>query len=218
MSIQTDANMNGDYSKVSKFNPEWNPHYDFTNEKNLAEIEKVESYDRAFEAGASDADEYQIGKVINSPWGSNQVISHETKDGVDTTIKEIVVDPGFMLSLQRHRGRAEIWEVEEGTLTVISNGEVFEVKAGEKIELPKGSVHCMINRHDEPVKVRETQTGINREADNVRLVDFNNRPTYPLTTEIEFKSALLYAQIQMEIAQKFQNNNEPNPALLPKVA
>lgn len=225
----TAPNMKQGFDVTSKFNPDWNPHYDFENPDNQAEIGKIEAYDRAFQKGDADfiqqaeikalkgASGYAIGvKISDSPWGDNTVLSHETQDGIDITIKEITVKPGFMLSLQRHRGREELWEVKSGTLTVIADGERIEVKAGDSIKLRKGVVHCMNNAHAEPVTVIETQTGINREADNVRLLDFNDRAVYPLTTENEFKSAQIYAALHAEIEQKFGCKNKPNPALLVK--
>lgn len=192
-----------------RFNQKWNPHYDFANPQNRAEIEAVESYRLE-----DDKADYSTGDVIQSPWGSNQVVEASRQNGEDVCVKDITVKPGFMLSLQRHRGRRELWAVTAGVLTVISNGERFEVPAGKSIELPEGSVHCMINASDAPVTVRETQRGVCREKDNIRLVDFNNRPTYPLTSETEFKSAKLYAAIQKDIAEKFGTDNLPNKALL----
>jgi len=187
----------------------WNPHYNFQDPLNLKEIETVESYDIT-----KDQADYTAGQVVESPWGTNRVIEARHENGQDICIKEIMVKPGFMLSLQRHRGRAEVWEVLDGVLTVILDGRRHDVRAGESISLPKGSVHCMINSSEAPVTVRETQTGLCRERDNIRLVDFNNRPTYPLTTEIEFQSAKLYAAIQAEHAHRFGFDNKPNPALL----
>jgi len=186
-----------------------NPHYDFQNPLNIQEIETVESYDIT-----KDAADYTAGQRVESPWGSNLVIDARHENGQDICIKEITVKPGFMLSLQRHRGRAELWEVLGGVLTVIMDGKRYDVHAGESISLPKGSVHCMINSSDAPVTVKETQTGICREKDNIRLVDFNNRPTYPLTTDIEFQSAKLYAAIQAEHAKRFGFDHIPHPALL----
>jgi len=151
---------------------------------------------------------------VESPWGDNKVLSAEHKDGVDTVMKEITVKPGFMLSLQRHRGRTELWEVKSGILTVISDGQRIEVPAGESIALPKGNVHCMNNVHEEPVTVIETQTGFCREADNVRLIDFNNRPTVPLSSAIEGKSAVLYVEMHNEIKAKFGCETEPLNILL----
>jgi mannose-6-phosphate isomerase-like protein (cupin superfamily) len=190
---------------MDKFQAAYNPHYDFQNPANRKEIDVVDSYDIH-----SDAADYTSGDVIESPWGSNQVLESKKENGVEICIKKITVKPGYMLSLQRHRGREELWAVEEGVLTVISNGERHDVPAGESITLPKGAVHCMINSSHAPVTVIETQTGICREKDNIRLLDFNNRPTYPLTTENEFKSAKLYAQIQAEHADRYGFDNRPS--------
>lgn len=206
-------------------NEHMNPHYDFNDPKNIACCKKKSDYDNAFIqamkgdekalAFLQEAEEealggqagYAVDLKVKSPWGENTVISADIAknmaDEADVVKKEITVKPGFMLSLQRHRGRQELWEVKSGTLTVISDGKRIEVKAGESISLPKGNVHCMNNVHDEPVTVVETQTGICREADNVRLVDFNGRETIPLKTETEARSAILYAEMHAEIEQKF---------------
>jgi len=176
------------------FKPEWNPHYDFSDPANLREIETVENYNLA-----NDNADYTTGQGVPSPWGTNNVLEAKHENGEDICIKEIIVKPGFMLSLQRHRGRAEIWEVTSGTLTAIMDGKRYYVEAGNSITLPKGSVHCMINSSDKPVVVKETQRGICREKDNIRLVDFNNRPTYPLTSETEYKSAQLYWNIMKDL-------------------
>ena len=195
----------------AKYNKDWNPHYNFQLPENIREMEAVEAY-----CLEDDKADYTSGQVVDSPWGSNQVIEARHAGGQDVCVKEITVKPGYMLSLQRHRGRAELWEVKDGILTVIMNGERHDVYAGNSIFLPKGSVHCMINSSDAPVTVVETQTGICREKDNIRLVDFNNRPTYPLTTEIEFKSAKLYAEIQAEHAARYGFENLPPEELLKK--
>jgi mannose-6-phosphate isomerase-like protein (cupin superfamily) len=192
-----------------RFNHSWNPYYDFAAPANLTEIAAVETYrleeDHAF---------YTAGQIVESPWGSNQVIEARHEAGEDVCIKKITVKPGFMLSLQRHRGREELWEVTDGVLTVIKDGERHDIHAGNSIFLKKGSVHCMINSSDAPVTIIETQRGICREKDNIRLLDFNNRPTYPLTTENEFKSAKLYARIQAEHAKRYGFDNLPPEELL----
>lgn len=198
-----------EFNVTANFNPSWNPHYDFQNPANLKEIEVVEGYDIT-----KDTADYSTGQTVDSPWGSNRVKEARSENGVDVCIKEITVKPGFMLSLQRHRGREELWEVTDGVLTVIMDGKRLDVPAGESVTLPKGSVHCMINSSDKPVTVVETQTGICREKDNIRLIDFNNRPTYPLTTEIEFQSAKLYSEIQAEHARRYGFDNQPHRALV----
>ena len=187
------------------FNPAWNPHYNFDFPENRAEIQTVEAYDLS-----GDADIYTPGQDVASPWGANRVV----EAGADFCLKEITVKPGYMLSLQRHRGREEVWAVTEGILSAIVDGEVHDIPAGESITLPKGSVHCMINRGDAPVTVRETQKGICREKDNIRLIDFSGRATYPLTTKGEWESAKLYALIQSDLHNRFGTGVAPIQALL----
>jgi mannose-6-phosphate isomerase-like protein (cupin superfamily) len=188
-----------------KFNLLWNPHYDFNEPLSRREIEVVDGYDLC-----GDQDAYVTGQDVSSPWGSNRVVG----TGPDFCLKEIIVKPGYMLSLQRHRGREELWEVTDGILTAIVDGAIHEIPAGQSITLPKGSVHCMINRSEDPVTIREKQTGICRELDNIRLIDFSGRATYPLTTKIEFESAKLYALIQSDIHNRFGTGTLPHPALL----
>lgn len=254
MSEQT----NKEFNKVADYNPAWNPHYDFNNEANKAEIEKMRRYDESFAlvyGGGAEPDSqeykdaqkfmrdkeieqlggkegYDIGVLVPSEWGLNKVIDFKSENGFDTCIKDITVYPNNMLSLQSHNGRKERWEVQEGTLSLIMNGEVYEVSDkgvfnitdGKRdqvtdpetavlrdgkwsIILPEKSIHCMINTSDENARVIETQTGITREADNKRYADQQRtkaapRATIPLTSEELYKSALLYWKIESEIARK----------------
>lgn len=193
----------------NRFNIAWNPHYDFADANNQREISRVDSYHLEM-----DKADYATGQRVESPWGSNQVIEARRENGIDVCIKCITVKPGYMLSLQRHRGREELWEVREGDLTVILDGKRYEVPAGQSISMHRGAVHCMINSSDKDVTVIETQSGVCREADNIRLIDYNNRPTYPLTCENEYDSALLYAKIQNEHADRYGFGNRPHAALL----
>jgi len=194
---------------AQSFNKGWNPHYDFNDPASLKEIAAVESYRLEL-----DEADYTTGQKVDSPWGSNQVTDARRENGIDICTKLITVKPGYMLSLQRHRGREELWQVAEGTLTVILDGKRYDVPAGQSISMHRGAVHCMINSSDAPVTVIETQSGICREKDNIRLIDFNNRPTYPLTSEIEYNSALLYAQIHDDHAKRYGFDSRPSKALL----
>jgi len=140
-----------------------NPHYNFYDPANLDVIEATCAYDLAFENADLDflaqaeqdvlkgQNGYAIGVNVSSPWGQNIVLEAQIGEfdaNSDVVKKDITVKSGFMLSLQRHRGRKERWEVIEGTLTVISDGAIYTVKTGESINLSKGNVHCMINRDD----------------------------------------------------------------------
>ncbi|NQZ13552.1 MAG: phosphomannose isomerase type II C-terminal cupin domain [Alphaproteobacteria bacterium] len=206
-----------------------NPHYDFGAEENRALIDAMQEYAQAWHSGNTDiiqqaerltlkgVETYQVGVTVESPWGENEVLdAHIDQFGKnqDTVKKKITVKPGFMLSLQRHRGREESWRVVEGELTVISNGQLHTVNKDEEITLPIDNVHCMINRSDVPLMITETQKGTCRESDSVRLIDFNNRPTVPLTTKVEAESAILYSEIHSEIKQKFGCKYDPKSSLM----
>ncbi|MEM9469397.1 MAG: phosphomannose isomerase type II C-terminal cupin domain [Pseudomonadota bacterium] len=213
------------YKKATyEMNLKMNPHYNFNDQANTAVRDQVSAYDKAwteadletladFERNAlGGQDGYQTGVKVESPWGDNTVLEAtigEFGKNEDLVKKEITVNPGFMLSLQRHRGRGELWEVTHGALGVILDGEVHYITAGNSIEIPEGAVHCMFNAGDEPTTVIETQKGTCREADNVRIVDFNNRPTVPILTKPEAESAILYAEIHAEIQAKFGCEHDP---------
>lgn len=248
------------FNMSSEYNREWNPHYDFNNPANQAEIKTMSRYDRDFETVyGEDADPdspeykeakaflvqqeikntggkegYEIGLEIKKDWGLNKVIGINEAD--QTCIKEITVWPNCMLSLQSHLGREEAWQVRRGILTLImddklyevSHRGVFDVTNGDRAQitdsamarrdsdhgfwsiiLPKNSIHCMINRHDEDVVVIETQAGITLEADNRRYIDQvrnlpkeKQRAILPLPTELHYKAARLYWGVEAEIAEK----------------
>lgn len=244
-----------DFDVSSQYNPQWNPHYDFENPANRAEIEKMAKYDAAFAAvykGAKTDDlagakaflqeceskalggkiGYDVGVEVGSAWGRNKVIGAASENGEDVVTKEITVFANNMLSLQSHNGRREEWEVQNGTLSLIMDGDlydvsddgVFKVTGGKKEQvtdpevarkgenghwtmvLQPGSAHCMINRSDEDVTVVEVQRGICREADNKRFADQcrdkSPRAILPLTSEVLFKSAQIYWGVENEIASK----------------
>ncbi len=203
-----------------------------------AEIAKQDGFDLSGELLKMAAYQSGGGSIIESPWGSNRSIdagkagvetvshylqSHHTSfatllnplaakssaEVVEFCIKDLVVNPGNQLSLQRHRGREEYWMVKSGLLTVIVDGHQIDVSEGQGIFIPLGATHCMNNKTDKPVHVEELQFGICREADNVRLLDATRddqgnpkpRPTYPIRNEVEFKSAQLFAQLASDIAR-----------------
>lgn len=90
------------------------------------------------------------------PWGYYRVL-HTVGPGVK--VKELTVNPGASLSMQRHEHRAELWFVAEGEAGL--NWEF----GGEKIRLHKqetinvGEWHQLHNPTDKPLRVIEIQYG-----------------------------------------------------------
>jgi cytidyltransferase-like protein len=96
----------------------------------------------------------------NRTWGYYRVI-HET----DThKVKELTVDPGKQLSLQRHQHRNEYWFVSEGVATVEKGSDFGQLTKNNLVMydstfIPLNTWHRLSNRINEPVKIIEIQYG-----------------------------------------------------------
>lgn len=95
------------------------------------------------------------------PWGYYRVLH----DVVGTKVKELTVEPGQKLSMQRHASRAEHWHVAEGQCIVHSmmpNGyalPVTELSTHMSYKVAKGDWHQLSNPYDKPCRIVEIQYG-----------------------------------------------------------
>ena len=109
---------------------------------------------------------------VHRPWGYYESIDM----GERFQVKRIVVNPDGMLSLQKHRHRAEHWIVVRGTAEVTINEDTRTVHENESIYIPIGSVHRLANQGKIPLELIEVQTGSYLgEDDIVRLDDIYSR-------------------------------------------
>ena len=109
---------------------------------------------------------------VHRPWGYYESIDA----GERFQVKRIVVREGGMLSLQKHRHRAEHWVVVRGTAEVTIGDEPRIVHENESIYIPIGSVHRLANHGKIPLELIEVQTGSYLgEDDIVRLDDIYKR-------------------------------------------
>ena len=105
---------------------------------------------------------------IHRPWGTYETICRGTRFHV----KKIVVEPGAILSLQKHHHRAEHWVIVKGTAEVTLGDKVYTVNENESTYLPIGSIHRVANPGKIPLELIEVQTGSYLgEDDIVRLED-----------------------------------------------
>jgi mannose-1-phosphate guanylyltransferase/mannose-6-phosphate isomerase len=106
------------------------------------------------------------------PWGYYESIDM----GERFQVKRIVVVPGGVLSLQKHRHRAEHWVVVRGTAEVTIGDQVRAVHENESVYIPIGAVHRMANKGKIPLELIEVQTGSYLGEDDIeRLEDFYKR-------------------------------------------
>lgn len=99
-------------------------------------------------------EEWKAPKTIR-PWGYYRVL-HEV-DG--TKVKELTVEPGQSLSMQRHADRAEYWLVTEGECKAEKEFGAMFVRKHETVHIPVGEWHQLSNPFKEPCKLVEIQYG-----------------------------------------------------------
>jgi mannose-1-phosphate guanylyltransferase/mannose-6-phosphate isomerase len=106
-------------------------------------------------------------KRSHRPWGY-----YETIDlGERFQVKRIVVIPGGILSLQKHRHRAEHWVVVKGTAEVTIGDTARAVHENESVYIPIGSVHRMANKGKIPLELIEVQTGSYLGEDDIERIE-----------------------------------------------
>lgn len=103
-------------------------------------------------------------------WGYYRVL-HE--NGAQVKVKELTVDPGQRLSMQRHSNRAEHWFVSEGTATVYtinqkSDAELLGVfKQHQHIHIDQQEWHQLCNETQQPLRVIEIQYGLRCDEQDI---------------------------------------------------
>lgn len=99
--------------------------------------------------------EAEIGRKVFRPWGWYESITQSS----GFQVKEICVNSGAKLSLQRHQHRSENWVVVSGEACVHCDGSEFILKAGESTFIPAKSKHRLSNLSDKPLHIIEVQCG-----------------------------------------------------------
>jgi mannose-1-phosphate guanylyltransferase/mannose-6-phosphate isomerase len=116
---------------------------------------------------AGNRPEASVHKRVHRPWGYYESIDM----GERFQVKRIVVIPGGMLSLQRHRHRAEHWVVVRGTAEVTIGEERKAVHENESVYIPIGSVHRLANQGKIPLELIEVQTGSYLGEDDIERIE-----------------------------------------------
>lgn len=106
-------------------------------------------------------------KRVQRPWGYYESID----TGERFQVKRIVVIPGGVLSLQKHRHRAEHWVVVRGTAEVTIGEKVRAVHENESVYIPIGGVHRLANKGKIPLELIEVQTGSYFGEDDIERLD-----------------------------------------------
>ena len=111
-----------------------------------------------------------IGRVTR-PWGSFRQFAHNR----EVTVSLMSVNPGQRLSLQSHKGRAELWIVLDAGAIVQVDDDVLHPEPGEEIWIPAGARH-RLSSGGPSVRVLEVAFGDWEQEDITRYDDDYSRP------------------------------------------
>ena len=111
--------------------------------------------------------------ITKRNWGEYRVLYEQSSVSASTKVKELVVEPGQSLSLQRHAHRNEIWHVAEGACNVFGsmdsgyNLPPRTLKPHEQINIPAGQWHRLANPFTGPCRIIEIQYGNQCEESDI---------------------------------------------------
>jgi mannose-6-phosphate isomerase len=108
---------------------------------------------------------------VEKPWGRFEQYTHNAL----STVKVITVEPGGSLSLQYHHRRDELWVVLDEGAEIELGDTVIRPQVGERILIPRTTVHRLSAAGDGPVRILEISFGEFDENDIVRLEDVYGR-------------------------------------------
>jgi mannose-6-phosphate isomerase-like protein (cupin superfamily) len=110
---------------------------------------------------------YEVGASDTRPWGSWRVIDV----GVGYAVKRITVEPGNILSLQRHQHRSEHWTVVQGLARVRVGDEELELGPNEAVYIPPQALHRIQNVGAQSMVFIEVQCGAILDENDIERIE-----------------------------------------------
>jgi cytidyltransferase-like protein len=99
-------------------------------------------------------EDYKAPKT-ERPWGYYRVL-HEVPE---TKVKELTIEPGQTLTMQRHYNRAEHWHVSYGMCQVELDDRTFTLQHHDHYHVGPEQWHRLYNPFAQPCKIVEIQYG-----------------------------------------------------------
>jgi cytidyltransferase-like protein len=97
------------------------------------------------------------------PWGYYRVLH----DVLGTKVKELIIDPGKSLSMQRHFDRNEHWHISYGMCCVELADQTLTLQHHDHYHVEAESWHRLHNPFSVPCKIVEIQYGIACDEDDI---------------------------------------------------
>jgi len=112
---------------------------------------------------STDTKQAEVFPRDHRPWGWFETLAISER----FQVKQIVVKPGGILSLQSHLHRSEHWIVVSGTARVTIGGTQQLVSENQSVYIPLGEKHRMENPGKLPMVLIEVQTGSYLAEDDI---------------------------------------------------
>jgi mannose-6-phosphate isomerase-like protein (cupin superfamily) len=103
---------------------------------------------------------------VHRPWGHYVTLA----DGPTHQVKELTIQPGRSISLQRHAIRTEHWVVLAGRAEVTLGEDTFAPAIGDAILVRPGIRHKLSNVGDTMLRVLEVQSGSYLGEDDIERI------------------------------------------------
>lgn len=102
-------------------------------------------------------------------WGWYRVLDYiKYENGQEVLTKRVKIDAGKNFSYQMHHLRSEVWTIIRGEGKVALDGLLYQVKAGDVLQIPTGKKHGL--KADTDLEMIEVQTGtVLSEEDILRI-------------------------------------------------
>lgn len=122
-------------------------------------------------------------KVNSSSWILSDWLSNNFEDriwgkfktlytnGDKIKVKELMIDEGSSISLQRHKRRSEYWVVVSGTARVQLNDSYEMMNEGDSILIDPETIHKLTNVGVGPLKILEVQHGALCDESDIERLD-----------------------------------------------
>jgi cytidyltransferase-like protein len=89
------------------------------------------------------------------PWGNYRILY----DVPGMKVKELMIEPGKSMSMQRHFQRLEHWQISEGACDVEMESGITKLTKHQSIEISLKAWHRVFNPYSSPCKIIEIQFG-----------------------------------------------------------
>jgi cytidyltransferase-like protein len=138
-----------------------------TDDNNVKFVFGVGGFDKA-NSSSWILQEWKAPKTLRD-WGYYRVL-HEVPG---TKVKELTINPGQSLSMQRHRERSEYWHVSSGRVLVHSQTDsgyqlpTSKLDTHDYYKVPVGDWHKISNPYNEPATIVEIQYGTRCEEEDI---------------------------------------------------